>query len=306
MITAQMVKELRERTGAGMMDCKKALNESNGDAEKAVEILREKGLAAAAKKAGRIAAEGIVKTYVSEDGKIASIVEVNCETDFVAINEDFVAFADNVAKQAAKTNVSTIEELVEEKYIADDSKTINETVTALIAKIGENMAVRRFEKLTVEQGAIESYIHGGGRIGVLVKLECEKESEMLRSIAKDVAMQVAATNPLFLDRTQVDTDTLEKEKEIYRVQALNEGKPENIVEKMVMGRIQKYYKENCLVEQVFVKDPDLTIEKYLQAKAKEVGAPIKVAAFVRFEKGEGIEKKEENFAEEVAKQIQGK
>jgi len=306
MITAQMVKELRERTGAGMMDCKKALNEANGDAEKAVEILREKGLAAAAKKAGRIAAEGIVKTYVSEDGKVASIVEVNCETDFVGVNEDFVAFADNVAKQAAKTNANTIEELVEEKYIADESKTINETVTALIAKIGENMTVRRFQKLTVDQGAIESYTHGGGRIGVLVKLECEKDSEVLKAVAKDVAMQVAATNPLFLDRNEVNADTLEKEKEIYRVQALNEGKPEKIVEKMVMGRVQKYYKENCLVEQVYVKDSDLTIEKYLQAKSKEVGAPIKVAAFVRFEKGEGIEKKEENFAEEVAKQIQGK
>ncbi|MCT8976829.1 translation elongation factor Ts [Clostridium sp. CX1] len=306
MITAQMVKELREMTGAGMMDCKKALSESNGDIEKAVEILREKGLAAAAKKAGRIAAEGIVKTYVSEDGKVASIVEVNCETDFVAVNEDFVTFADNVAKQAAQTNANTIEELVAEKYIADESKTVTETVTGLIAKIGENMAVRRFQKLTVEQGAISSYIHGGGRIGVLVKLECEKESELLKELAKDVAMQVAATNPLFLNREAVDNEALEKEKEIYRVQALNEGKPEKIVEKMVVGRIQKYYKENCLVEQVYVKDPDTTVEKYLQAKSKEIGAPIKVAAFVRFEKGEGIEKKEENFAEEVAKQMQSK
>lgn len=306
MITAQMVKELREMTGAGMMDCKKALNEANGDMEKAVEVLRERGLAAAAKKAGRIAAEGLVKTYVSEDGKIASIVEVNCETDFVAVNEDFVTFADNVAKQAAKTNANTTEELLEEKYIANESKTITETITGLIAKIGENMAVRRFQKLTVDHGVIASYIHGGGRIGVLVKLECEKESDVLKEIAKDVAMQVAATNPLFLNRESVDNESLEKEKEIYRVQALNEGKPENIVDKMVNGRIQKYYKENCLVEQVYVKDPDTTIEKYLQSRSKEVGAPIKVAAFVRFEKGEGIEKKEENFAEEVAKQMQSK
>lgn len=306
MITAQMVKELRERTGAGMMDCKKALSEANGDSEKAVEILREKGLAAAAKKAGRIAAEGLVKTYISEDGKTASIVEVNCETDFVAVNEDFVTFADNVAKQAAATKATAIEELVEEKYIAGTDKTVQETVNELIAKIGENMAVRRFSKLAVENGTIASYIHGGGRIGVLVKVECEKDSDVLAAVAKDVAMQVAATNPLFLNRDAVDNESLEKEKEIYRVQALNEGKPEKIVEKMVVGRVQKYYKENCLVEQVYVKNPDLTIEKYLQEKSKEVGAPITVAAFVRFEKGEGIEKKEENFAEEVQKQMQGK
>lgn len=306
MITAQMVKELRERTGAGMMDCKKALNESNGDSEKAVEILREKGLAAAAKKAGRVAAEGLVKTYISENGKVASIVEVNCETDFVAANEAFVELAGNVAKQASDSKTTTVEELIEEKYIADENITIKDAVTALIAKLGENMAVRRFEKLAVENGVIESYIHGGGRIGVLVKVECEKESSILKEVAKDVAMQVAATNPLFLNRDAVDNESLEKEKEIYRVQALNEGKPEKIVDKMVIGRVQKYYKENCLVEQVWVKNPDLTIEKYLQEKSKEVGAPITIAAYVRFEKGEGIEKKEENFAEEVQKQMQGK
>lgn len=306
MITAQMVKELRERTGAGMMDCKKALNESNGDTEKAVEILREKGLAAAAKKSGRIAAEGLVKTFISEDGKLASIVEVNCETDFVSVNDAFVEFANNVAKQAANTNADTIESFLEEKYIANEEKTVQGAVTDLIAKLGENMAVRRFEKLSVENGVIESYIHGGGRIGVVVKLECEKDNEVLKEIAKDVAMQVAATNPLFLNKDSVDNESLEKEKEIYRVQALNEGKPEKIVEKMVMGRIQKYYKENCLVEQVWVKDSELTIQKYLQAKSKEVGAPITISSFVRFEKGEGIEKKEENFAEEVQKQIQGK
>jgi elongation factor Ts len=306
MITAQMVKELRERTGAGMMNCKKALNECNGDTEKAVEILREKGLAAAAKKAGRIASEGIVKTYISEDGKTASIVEVNCETDFVAINDDFVEFTGNVAKQAASASADALENFLEEKYIANESKTVQGAVTDLIAKLGENMAVRRFKKLTVENGVVESYIHGGGRIGVLVKLQCEKASEVLQEVAKDIAMQVAATNPLFLNKDLVDNEALEKEKEIYRVQALNEGKPEKIVEKMVMGRIQKYYKENCLVEQVWVKDSELTIQKYLQAKSKEVGAAITVAEFVRFEKGEGIEKKEENFAEEVQKQIQGK
>ncbi|MEY7999608.1 translation elongation factor Ts [Clostridium sp. Mt-5] len=306
MITAQMVKELRERTGAGMMNCKKALNETNGDTEKAIEILREKGLAAAAKKSGRVASEGLVKTYVSEDGKVASIVEVNCETDFVAVNSDFVSFVDNLAKQVVDSKSSTVEELLKEKYILDSSKTVGETLIALIAKLGENMAVRRFKKFSVSNGLIESYIHGGGRIGVLVKLECQDQSEVLKEVAKDVAMQVAATNPLFLDKNSVDNDILDKEKDIYRVQALNEGKPEKIVDKIIMGKVQKYYKENCLIEQVWVKDSDLTIDKYVKSKSKEIGSPIKVSDFVRFEKGEGIEKKEEDFAEEVRKQIEGK
>lgn len=304
MITASMVKDLRERTGAGMMDCKKALNECEGDIEKAIEHLREKGLAAAAKKAGRVASEGLVKTFVSEDKKEASIVEVNCETDFVSVNESFVEFVDNVAKQAASTSAADIDAFVAEKYIADPAITIQEALTNMIAKLGENMNVRRFKRLSVEHGAIESYVHGGGRIGVLVKVECGKADDVLAVIAKDVAMQVAATNPLFLNRDAVDADTLEKEKEIYRVQALNEGKPEAIVEKMTMGRIQKYYKENCLLEQVWVKNADYTITKYLQEKSKAIGSEIAVTEFVRFERGEGIEKKEENFAEEVQKQAQ--
>jgi elongation factor Ts len=304
MISAQVVKELRERTGAGMMDCKKALNEANGDMEKAVEILREKGLAAAAKKAGRVAAEGIVETYVSEDYKHAGIVEFNCETDFVAANEDFTAIAKNLAKQASLTGAENIEAFIEEKYIADESMIVKDVVTALIAKLGENMNVRRFAKFSVEKGAIQSYIHGGGRIGVLVELACEAENDILKEVAKDIAMHIAATNPLYLDRNSVDVDTLEKEKEIYRVQALNEGKPEKIVEKMVEGRVQKYYKEVCLVDQVWVKNPDYTITKYLQEKSKEVGSPISITKYVRFERGEGIEKIEENFAEEVQKQMQ--
>jgi elongation factor Ts len=299
-----MVKDLRERTGAGMMDCKKALNECEGDIEKAIEHLREKGLAAAAKKAGRVASEGLVKTFVSEDKKEAAIVEVNCETDFVSVNEAFVEFVDNVAKQAASTSAADIDAFVAEKYIADPAITIQEALTNMIAKLGENMNVRRFKRFTVENGVIESYIHGGGRIGVLVKVECGKADDVLAVIAKDVAMQVAATNPLFLNKDAVDADTLEKEKEIYRVQALNEGKPEAIVEKMTMGRIQKYYKENCLVEQVWVKDADYTITKYLQEKSKAIGSEIAVTEFARFERGEGIEKKEENFAEEVQKQAQ--
>ena len=300
MITAQSVKELREKTGAGMMDCKKALTEAQGDMEKAIEILREKGLAAAAKKAGRVAAEGIVKTYISEDSKSAGIVELNCETDFVAANEEFVNFATRLAEMASVSSATTVEEFVTEKY--DANSTVSEALTALIAKLGENMTVRRFEKFNVANGVVESYIHGGGRIGVVVELNCEADNTaVLKEVAKDVCMQVAAANPAFLSREDVDAEALEKEKEIYRVQALNEGKPENIVEKMVMGRIQKYYKEVCLLDQAWVKDGDKSISKYLQEKSKEVGSPITINKFVRFERGEGIEKAEDNFAEEVAK-----
>lgn len=304
MITAQAVKELRERTGAGMMDCKKALTKNDGDMEKAVEFLREKGLAAAAKKAGRIAAEGLVETYVSEDKKSAGIVEVNCETDFVAINADFQEFAKNLAKMASLTDAKTVEEFVASKYIADETKIVSEVLTNLIATIGENMNVRRFEKFTSENGSIGSYIHGGGRIGVLAQVSCEKDSEVIDVLAKDLAMQVAAANPLYLNEASVDQEAIEKEREIYRVQALNEGKPEKIVDKMVDGRIKKYYKEVCLVDQIWVKNPDLTISKLVAEKSKELGVPVEVVRFVRFEKGEGIEKKEENFAEEVAKQMQ--
>jgi elongation factor Ts len=304
MITAQMVKELRDITGAGMMECKKALNETNGDIEKAIETLRERGLAAAAKKAGRVAAEGLVETFVSEDKKSGAIVEVNCETDFVAANEEFATLSKNIAKQAAVTTSKTVEEFIEEKYIAGDNLTIKETLTALIARLGENMAVRRFQRFSIDKGVIHSYIHGGGRIGVLVEVACEKESDVVLNVAKDIAMQAAAANPLFLNRDQVDNETLSKEREIYKVQAMNEGKPEKIAEKMVEGRIQKYYKENCLLEQVWIRNGDYTIIKYIQEKSKEVGAPITVTRFVRFEKGEGIEKKEENFAEEVRRQMQ--
>lgn len=306
MITAAMVKELRERTGSGMMDCKKALNETNGDMDKAIEVLREKGLAAATKKAGRIAAEGVVVTYISEDMKTGAVVEVNCETDFVAANEDFKALASNVAKMVAVSNSTTVEELLAEKYVGDESVTLQEAVTALIAKLGENMSVRRFEKFVAESGIVQSYIHGGGKIGVLVQLSCEKQDDVLKTVAKDVAMQVAAANPLFLNKDQVDNESLEKEKEIYRVQALNEGKPENIVEKMVMGRISKYYKEVCLVDQVWVKNGDYTIGKYVAEEGKKIGAAVEVVRFARFERGEGIEKKEENFAEEVQRQVSGK
>lgn len=306
MITASMVKELRERTGAGMMDCKRALSETEGDMDKAIELLREKGLAAAAKKAGRIAAEGLVCTYISDDMKVGAVVEVNCETDFVADNEDFVTLAKNVAIQGAQTTSTTIDEFVSEKYIANEDITINDAVTTLIAKLGENMSVRRFQKFAIENGVVQSYVHGGGRIGVLVELSCDKQDDVLIQIAKDVAMQIAAASPLFLDNTCVDHETLEKEKEIYRVQALNEGKPEKIVDKMVMGRVNKYYKEVCLLEQVWVKNADYTITKYLQEESTKLGAEIKITRFVRFERGEGIEKKVEDFAEEVRRQVEGK
>lgn len=303
-ITAQMVKDLRERTGAGMMDCKKALSGTDGDIEKAIEFLREKGLAAAAKKAGRVAAEGLVETYVSEDKKRGSIIELNCETDFVAANDVFINLAKTVAKQAAYTDAHNIDEFTAEKYSEDNSITIKDAVTNLIAKLGENMALRRFANYTVENGVVHSYIHGGGRIGVLVALESDKQGEVLEEVAKELALQIAAANPLFITRDEVDKDTLDKEKEIYRAQALNEGKPEKIVDRMVEGRIQKYYKETCLLEQVWVRDAELTITKYIDQKSKELGAAIKVTGFKRFERGEGIEKKEENFAEEVQKQMQ--
>lgn len=304
-ITAKMVKELRERTGSGMMNCKKALTEANGDTEKAIEILREKGLASAAKKAGRVAAEGLVVDYISEDKKYGSLVEVNCETDFVSANEGFITLAKNAAKIAANSDAKLREELLNEKY--DGNTTLQDAVTALIAKLGENMSVRRFVKFSEDNGIVQSYIHGGGRIGVLVQLHCEKQSDVLESAAKDIAMQIAAANPLFIGINDVDKASLEKEKGIYKVQAQSEGKPENIVEKMVEGRIHKYYKEVCLMEQPWVKDPDCSIKKFLSQKSKEAGSEIKVVNFARFERGEGIEKKEENFAEEVEKQMhQGK
>ena len=236
-ISAQLVKELREMTGAKMMDCKKALVETEGNIEKAVEFLREKGLADAAKKSGRVAAEGIVKTYITEDKKAGAVLEFNCETDFVAINEEFVAFADKLAKIVGETSVTTVEELLNEKI--EGETTVSESLKALIAKLGENMSVRRFTKFSIENGLVKSYIHGGGRIGVLVEVSCDKDSEVVDEVAKEVCMQIAAANPLFLSKDEVDTESMEKEKEIYRVQALNEGKPENIVEKMVSGKNSK-------------------------------------------------------------------
>ena len=300
-ISAQLVKELREMTGAKMMDCKKALVATEGDIEKAIEFLREKGLADAAKKSGRVAAEGIVKTYIAEDNKAGSVVEFNCETDFVAANDEFIAFADRLAEMVVETKAENVEALLNEKF--DAETTVSDALKALIAKLGENMTVRRFTRFAIENGIVKSYIHGGGRIGVLVELGCDTASDVLDEVAKEVCMQIAAANPLFLSEDQVDAASIEKEKEIYRVQALNEGKPENIVEKMVEGRIKKYYKEVCLLDQLWVKDNDKTIAKFLAEKSKEVSSPISITRFVRYERGEGIEVEKVDFAAEVAAQM---
>ena len=285
-ITAAIVKELRERTGAGMMDCKKALVATEGDMEKAIDFLREKGLSQAAKKAGRVAAEGAVRAYVTEDGKTGAIVEVNCETDFVGKNENFQALAKSIAELIVKTNPADVDALLASEM---DGKTVKDVVTEAIAKIGENISVRRFVRYESAEGKVYSYIHGGGKIGVLVDMK-GGDAEL----GKDIAMQVAAANPQFLNRNEVPDSELEHEKDILTEQARNEGKPENIIAKMVMGRINKYYKEVCLVDQEFIRDGDLTISKLLKSKNADV------ARFARFQLGEGIEKKQENFADEVA------
>ena len=293
MITASQVKELREKTGAGMMDCKKVLTETNGDEEKAIELLRERGIAKAAKKSDRIAAEGLVETYISEDGKVGVVVEVNAETDFVAKNEEFRSFVKDIAEQVAKENPADVEALLNQKSIRESDKTVSEVLTNKIATIGENMSIRRFVRFETE-GLLESYIHGDGKIAVLVEME-----NGTPELAKDICMQIAAARPEFLDRAAVPEERLAKEMEILKAQAMNEGKPAEIAEKIVQGRINKFYGEVCLVEQEFVKDPDIKIGKLVESKG------AKIVRFARFEKGEGLEKREENFAEEVAKQIKG-
>lgn len=304
-ITASMIKDLREMTGAGMMDCKKALTEADGNIDKAVEILREKGLAKAAKKAGRIAAEGLVATYVSEDGKTAALVEVNSETDFVAKNELFKTFVSETAKQASLTKTDNIEDFMQEAWHLDNSKTVQDILTEKISVIGENLNIRRFVKYELDSGVIATYIHGGGRIGVMVQLSSNDSSDKLAEAGKNIAMQIAAANPKYISSDDIPADYIEKEREILKQQALNEGKPANIVEKMIEGRLKKSLKEVCLVDQAYIRDPEITVSKYLENVSKEIGADVSIKAFVRYETGEGIEKKEENFAEEVMKQIGG-
>jgi len=290
MVTAEMVKELREKTAAGMMDCKKVLTETDGDMDKAAELLRERGIAKAAKKSDRIAAEGTVYCYVSNDKKLGVILEVNAETDFVAKNDEFRTFVADTAMQIAEKNPADVEELENQVSIKDASKTVKQILTDKIATIGENMTIRRFERF-VTDGLIESYVHGDGKIGVLADFE-----KGTPELAKDVCMQIAAAKPEYVDRADVPADMVEHEMGILKAQAMNEGKPAEIAEKMVLGRIGKFYGEICLLEQEFVKNPDIKVKKLLEEQNG------KIIRFVRYEKGEGIEKREENFAEEVAKQ----
>uniref|UniRef100_UPI0006D03B30 translation elongation factor Ts n=1 Tax=Clostridium sp. NkU-1 TaxID=1095009 RepID=UPI0006D03B30 len=304
-ITAGMVKELREMTGAGMMDCKKALAQTDGDMEKAVEFLREKGLAAASKKAGRIAAEGIVTTVVTEDGKSAAIVEVNSETDFVAKNAQFQEYVADVAAQVLASQANDIDAFLAETWIKDSSLTVAQALSSQIAVIGENMNIRRFEKIATD-GVVVDYIHGGGRIGVLIEAEAEVVNDAVKEALKNIAMQIAALTPKYVRRDEISQEFIAHETEILKAQAKNENpdKPDNILEKMIVGRLNKELKEFCLVDQAYVKDGDLTVGKYLEQVSKEVGGKVDVKKFVRFETGEGLEKKEDNFAEEVAKQMQ--
>ena len=306
-VTAAMVKELREMTGAGMMDCKKALAATEGDMDKAVEFLREKGLAGAAKKAGRIAAEGIVATAMTEDEKKAVVVEVNAETDFVAKNEKFRSYVADVAAQALTTTAQDLDGFMAEKWAKDATMTVKDALASQISIIGENMNIRRFEQVEEANGFVASYIHAGGKIGVLVDVETDVVNDDIKEMAKNVAMQAAALKPTFTSRDEVSADYIAKETEILTVAAKNEKPDANdkIIEGMVKGRINKELKEICLLDQVYVKAEDgkQSVSQYVASVAKANGANIKVKKFVRFETGEGIAKKEENFAEEVAKQM---
>lgn len=304
--TAKDVQALREKTGVGMMDCKKALVEADGDMEKAIDFLREKGLAAATKKAGRIAAEGIVAAVYDENAKVGVVVEVNSETDFVAKNEEFKAFVASVANTVLKNDIPDVEALLDVKLDGSD-RTVRENLQDKILAIGENLKIRRFEKRC---GIASMYIHGGGTVGVMVNFETDDntaKTELFATMGKDVAMQIAAMSPLYLDGPSVPEDVVAKEKEILAAQ-LNEddkmkGKPEKVLEGIIAGKIGKFYKEVCLLEQQFVKNGDLTVAKYIESVAQELGTSIKVTGFVRFAKGEGLQKREDNFADEVAGMI---
>ncbi len=291
MVTASLVKDLREKTGAGMMDCKKVLTETDGDMEKAIELLRERGIAKAAKKSGRVAAEGLVEAYVAEDGKTGAIVEVNSETDFVGKNEDFKNFVMNVAKQIVEKNPSDVEALLAQESIEVAGKTVQEVLVEKIATIGENMNIRRFARFEAE-GLVEKYIHGDGKIAVLVNMKKGN-----KEVAKDICMQIAAARPEYVRKEEVPAERVNKEMEILKAQTMNEGKPEAIAEKIVQGRIGKFYEEICLIDQAFVKDPNKKVNQLLSETDSEI------VEFARFEKGEGIEKEEVNFAEEVMNQL---
>lgn len=307
-ITAGMVKELREMTGAGMMDCKKALTETNGDMDAAVEFLRKNGQAKAEKKAGRIAAEGLCRVAMDGD-KCAAVVEVNSETDFVAKNEDFQTYVAAVAAQAVKSDAADLDAFMAEAWGADSSKTVKEALVDKIAVIGENLNIRRFEKVVAENGCVVSYVHGGGRIGVIVEADTDVVNDAVKEALSNIAMQIAALSPKYVSTKDVSEEYKEHEKEILKAQIANDpkmaGKPEKVIEGAVIGRLNKELKEVCLLEQVYVKAEDgkQTVSQYVDQIAKDNGANLSVKKFVRFETGEGLEKKEENFAEEVAKQM---
>ena len=308
-VTAAMVKELREMTGAGMMDCKKALAATDGDMDKAVEFLREKGLAGAEKKAGRIAAEGIVATAMTEDEKKAVVVEVNAETDFVAKNAKFQAYVAQVAAQALTTTAADMDTFMAEKWAADETLTVKEALSSQISIIGENMNIRRFKQVVEENGVVVSYIHAGGRIGVLVDVETSIVNDAVKEMGKNIAMQIAALNPKYTSRDEVSADFIEHEKSILMAQIQNDpkeaSKPEKVIQGMIQGRINKEMKEICLLDQVYVKAEDgkQSVAQYVAQVAKENSANIEVKSFVRFETGEGLEKKNEDFAAEVAAQM---
>ena len=308
-ITAAMVKELREIGGAGMMDCKKALTATEGDMDKAMEFLREKGLATAQKKASRIAAEGIVMLKVAEDSKKAVAVEVNAETDFVAKNEKFQAYVAQVAEQALETEAADIDAFLAETWKFDTTKTVNEALAGQVAVIGENMKIRRFQKVEETEGFVASYTHMGGKIGVLVDVVTDVVNDEIKEMAKNVAMQIAALNPKYTNRSEVSEEYIAHEKEILMAQIQNDPKesqkPEKVIQGMISGRINKELKEICLLDQVYVKAEDgkQSVEKYVAEVAKANGANVTIKGFVRYETGEGIEKKEEDFAAEVAKQM---
>ena len=307
-ISAKMVKDLREMTGAGMMDCKKALTETDGDMDKAVEYLKEHGQAKAEKKASRIAAEGISIAYV-KDEKTASVVEVNSETDFVAKNEQFRSFVESVARQAAETSAADVDALLAEPWIEDGSKTVQEALVEKIATIGENLKIRRFEKVTAGNGCVVTYVHGGGRIGVVVEAETDTVNDSVKEALTNIAMQVAAMHPQYVSRSEVSDEYIAKEKETLKAQIMNDPKesqkPEKVINGMIEGRISKELKEICLLDQVYVRAEDgkQTVAKYLESVGKEAGSPVSVKRFVRFETGEGLEKKNEDFAAEVAAQL---
>ena len=305
-VTAAMVKELRESTGVGMVDCKNALTETDGNIEKAIDLLREKGLAAAAKKAGRIASEGLVFANILPDNSVGAVIEVNSETDFVAKNVEFKTYVENVSKQVLASKSNTLEELLNETWAEDTSLTVQEALNQKIAVIGENLSIRRFERFEKQDnGALVAYVHGAGKVVVLLDLVSDVVNDTLKEAGRNICMQIAAMSPKFVNRDEVPAEFIEKEKEILTQQAINEGKPANIVEKMIAGRLNKELKAKCLCDQEYVKDDNMSVSQYLESVSKEIGATISIARFVRFETGEGLEKKEENFADEVNKAIQG-